>query len=411
MSEIDTRLDPNLRDSYLDEVREWLPAFLAGASLERTQPLDDVAELFGLDRAILKRVIAVHLARHDTVRDFVNALPSGLRSPATSSERPRDYSRVLTGGIDWAATSRARATSSPTDIGYVTRSAIRVFNLPENQMLKWVVIQLAKEAELAAPYHSTDAAGWKGEIATVARRTTEARRVAWLRDVPVAPAPHRQMSSLSGSRRAFYRVTVRAAAETLLRYQEPSPEDVTSLLVERWFEPERDWALFEFVVLLRIHRAIDVVSKRITLRTVGIGHGPFAEYSLGPARRVRLWYQRWPSTAGPSEMLDAAAHYNINTAGSRPDIVIEYENGGVSEAVVLELKASKNAEYLASGLLQLLGYLRDRPALSKNRPNGWLVASDNAALSSMNSAGRDLWALRCADIGTAVIRWVQGHSQ
>src|SRR4051794_15222702 len=121
MSQIDTRLDPSLREAYLAEVREWLPAFLTGATVERTQLLDDVTQLFGLDRAVLKQVLAVHLVRHDAVSQFTDALQGGLRSPATTSERPREYSRVLSGGIDWAATSRARATSSPTDLGYVTR--------------------------------------------------------------------------------------------------------------------------------------------------------------------------------------------------------------------------------------------------------------------------------------------------
>src|SRR4051812_16852922 len=133
MSQIDTALDGALRSSYLDEVLEWLPAFLSGSSIERTQPLSDVAALFNLDELVLRRVIAVHVLRHPSVQRFVQELPRALRSPATSSERPRQFSRVLAGGIDWAATVRARATSSPLEVGYVTRSAVRVFDLPENQ--------------------------------------------------------------------------------------------------------------------------------------------------------------------------------------------------------------------------------------------------------------------------------------
>lgn len=410
MSEIDTRLGAGLRDSYLSEVRSWLPAFLGGGSIERTQPLDNVAELFALEPRVLRRVVAVHIVRHDTIQRFVNSLRRGLRSPATGSERPRQYSRVLSGGIDWAATTRARATSSPTEVGFVTRNAVRAFDLPENRILKWVIMQVRDEAELATLYQSPDAIGWRGELADAGRRITQATRTTWLRDVPVSSNPHYQMRYLKRSRYAFYRIVVENAAKTLLRYRDPTPDDVASLLVERWFEPARDWALFEFVVLLRIHRALTDIAERMVVRTsAGIGQRPFAEYRTATGAHIRLWYQRWPSSSGPSELLDAAAHHGIRTAGSRPDIVLEHEDGGVKDAAILEMKATKNAEYLASGLLQLLGYLRDRPALFRERPNGWLIGPDDASIARGDSGSRDLWALRADDVGSAVVAWALRH--
>jgi hypothetical protein len=37
--------------------------------------------------------------------------------------------------------------------------------------------------------------------------------------------------------------------------QEPSEADLTDLLCQRYFEPERNWQLYELVVALRIARA------------------------------------------------------------------------------------------------------------------------------------------------------------
>jgi hypothetical protein len=89
---------------------------------------------------------------------------------------------------------------------------------------------------------------------------------------------------------------------------------------------------------------------------------------------VRLWYQRWPLDIGESLHDEARNHYKIGGDSSRPDLVIERQRDGATiDAVLLELKASRNAGTLSGGLLQLLGYLKDRPVRFTRRPSGWLV--------------------------------------
>jgi hypothetical protein len=67
---------------------------------------------------------------------------------------------------------------------------------------------------------------------------------------------------------------------------------------------------------------------------------------------------------------------------SRPDIVIERVLGDTSSAILLELKATRSASYLSQGLMQLIGYLADRPALFTTHPSGWLVAPESSAFQS-----------------------------
>ncbi|QNF94325.1 hypothetical protein [Janibacter sp. YB324] len=186
----------------------------------------------------------------------------------------------------------------------------------------------------------------------------------------------------------------------------PSATDVVDALSHRYFEPNQDWKLFEIAILLRITTALNDVGVRTSpIRLFNDTKArPFAVYQLTPTRQVRIWYQKWPPTTRPSELNDAIRHYELPSGGTRPDIVVETVIGGETKsAVLLELKASSSGAYLSSGLSQLLGYMRDRPALFANEASGWLVAPPSPNFVSKNHEGRSLWVTSAEDVGAAIV--------
>lgn len=404
MSSIDTSLGDSIRDAYLAEIQDWLPSFLSAASTEQLSPLENVVELLNLDAGDLRRIIAVHILLSDAIQDLVLALPRALRSPVTSSRRPRQLSRVIAGGIDWAATVRARSTGSPLDGGFVTRPGVRIFDVVENRILAWVLEAVTRQMALANPLiHGDPSANWLKRISHVGAVVATSQRTGWLRSVRPARPTAADLGLLATSRTLFYKRTLASAARLLRRYlDDPTPEDITELLIQRWFEPTRDWALFELVVLLRVERGLAAQGSRQRLRLT-TSRSAFSTVLLPGGARVRLWYQSWPTTAGASEQLDAASHYGISTTGSRPDIVIEVELGGVSRGILLELKATRSAQYLGEGLMQILGYLRDRPTLLQREASAWLVAPAGAPMTSTGAQGRELWVVSADDVADAAV--------
>lgn len=406
MSQIDTSMDPALRQALLSEVRSLLPAFLSAASIERHEPVDAAVELLGLPESELRRVLAVHVMLSTPVRKLVAELPVGMRHPLTSSARPRVAGRTVTSGVDWAATAKQRATSSPLGDIWVTRPASRIFDIPENRALAWVLQKLEERGTAAAPPVGDAPAAWGQEIQRMTATVRQMRRTAWLEGVPAVWPGDEAYIRLNADRMGFYRNRVTNAARHLQHMLvSPTPEEIVQAISERYFEPRQDWKLFEIGVLTRIACALAGIGVRVN--STRLFHDnqsrPFASFQINPARQVRLWYQSWPPASRPSELEDAVRYYELAWGGNRPDIVIELVESGVSErAVILELKASASSSYLTSGLSQLLGYLRDRPGLLKDPGSGWLVAPAGSGYMSKDPQGRALWVISADEVASAV---------
>ncbi len=406
MSQIDSSMPPALRAVMLSEVQSLLPAFLSAASVERDGPVNAAVELLGLPESDLRRVLAVHLMLSTPVRELVAELPTAVRRPLTSSVRPRVAGRTVTSGIDWAATARNRATSSPLGDIWVTRPANRIFDIPENRALAWVLRMLEERGTVAVPATGEAPGAWGDEIRSMTGVVHRTRRAAWLEGVPSTWPGDEAYLRLKADRMGFYRIRVANAARYLRHILiAPSPDDIVQALSQRYFEPRQDWKLFELAVLMRISEELAEVGRRLSpTRLFHDGRRrPFARFGISPTREVRLWYQMWPPGTRPSELDDAVRYYEIPSGGNRPDIVVELVEAGRSKrAIVLELKASASGSYLSSGFSQLLGYLRDRPGLLTMSASGWLVAPAGASYASKNPEGRALWITSADDVSSAV---------
>lgn len=406
MSEVvDTGFSARERDALLDEVRYHLPAFLSSSAGEREDPVGDVSDLLNLRTGDLRRVVAVHLGLSAQVTSFAAGLRAGLRRPITSSTRPRVVTQAVRGPIDWGATVRLQSTSAAVGL-YVVRPARRVFDTPENRALAWALQRL--EAELAAvvPTPETAASGWTARLQTNLRAIQAARRHPWLREVPPERPNASTLKRLAAARTLFYKLLLPEVLRALRRWMDvPSPADITELLCTRYFEPSRNWQLFEVVVALRLARAFAQVStgKRRGRLLAGTGRAPFAGYRVPDGGEIFLWYQAWPPAAGASIHRAARERHSISSGETRPDIVIE-RRGAPPTLVILELKATRSASYLGQGLSQLLSYIKERPTLLSEPACAWLVGPSSAAFEAAPpDPAEPLWVVDADSVAQAAV--------
>jgi hypothetical protein len=380
---VDTEFAAAERDALLEEVRYHLPAFLSASAVEREDPVGDIADLLNLRTPDLRRVVAVHLGLSAQVTAFAAGLQRGLRRPITSSTRPRVVTQAVRGPIDWGATIRLQSTGGAVG-HYVVRPARRVFDTPENRALAWALQRLEAELSEVAPDADSVGAGWTARLQENLRAIRAARRHPWLREIPPARPDAATLKRLHAARTPFYKLLLPEVLRAMRRWiDQPSTEDLTELLCTRYFEPSRTWQLFELVVALRLARAFAAVAagKRKGRLLTGAGRAPYAVYPLPDGSEVRLWYQAWPHAAGDSVHAAARARHSIRAGDTRPDLVLE-KTGTDPALVILELKATRSSSYLGQGLSQLLGYVRERPALLSTPACAWLVAPASAAFEA-----------------------------
>jgi hypothetical protein len=245
------------------------------------------------------------------------------------------------------------------------------------------------------------------------RQLAAARRVPWLQALRAEKPTAATLRSLRAGRSVFYREKTAAAAETVLDLAEPSPETLTALLAKRYFRPKSDGDLFEVAVALRLARAFAELSPHLRQPRLMMGDGKssFASYGFDDGSEVSVACQTWPDSVQSMRRRFTERHrIGKQPSSSRPDIVIVRKKGSASEAVVLELKASRDASYLRKGLEELLAYLADRPDLWGEEPAAWLVAPSSPAFEA-EEADPDfpLWILSAEEVAAAATaRFVGG---
>lgn len=412
MSEvIDVAFDDHERLGYLDEVRHHLPAFLSEVAYGRAEPLKDVSALLNLQARDLRRVVHTHLAFTESIVRFADVLPEALRRPLSSSLRPPNVSQAVRGPVDWAATFRARYQQGGDPTLYVVRPAERIFDTPENQALRWFLKSLTAAVVAIRPVESDgggtmrEGESWYPQVIDLGRQLAEANRHRWLSAVTPMRPTARTLSRLRSARDDFYATLLPEAIETFLRYTErPSASDITELLCQRYFEPRLNWQLFELVIALRVIRTFEdrLGAKRSPSRLlVGRARRPFARYEVCDDV-IQLWYQCWPDINTRSLLHEARERHRLTAGASRPDFVIERRSGAeVKDVVVLEVKASRNPRTLGAGLLQLLGYLKERPELWPKPTPGWIVAPQSSAFEPGDAEDEPLWMVTADAVADA----------
>ncbi|HET7417252.1 MAG TPA: hypothetical protein VFJ61_06485 [Solirubrobacterales bacterium] len=390
-----------------------MPAFLRKDASEQHDPVGDVKELLNLDDSDLRRVVAVHGCLDESILGFGERLREGLRRPITASSRPVEVGQVVRGPIDWSATVARRSLEAGDLSRYAVRSARRIYDIPENRALVWLLDSLRAACRRALdekPDPATDEGGarplgWTNRIRRLGTQVEQARATEWLRAVPAEAPDIRTMQKLKAARSSFYRDHLRVAAERMRSLQNPDEDALIEVLSERYFEPAATWTIFEVCVALRLVREFGRISARPrrSRLLVGTGRAPFARYLLDDGSEVSLLYQAWPRDCGSSLLQELGKRHGIKVGASKPDLFL-FRDGEEPDVLLLELKASVSPSYLKEGMAKLLTYVADRPELWKGQPAAWLVApASNAFVASPAGTGQELWIVSADAVAEAAV--------
>ena len=272
----------------------------------------------------------------------------------------------LRGNPRWDRTILQRMAGTLSPGHYVSRTSHRSFELPENQLLSWLIDDLRRTVSIVEQRVGSSAL--HADLQALRGECERARQHHWFSDISVPLRLTQEMIAAAGRHR---RPEYRTAATLALRRLEMETSDhhawwytVMLLLAVNWLEPVSDDDLFELYVLVL---ALDVLSDEL-------GFGEPVEYGLVTSRRghvalfddehqkVRVYFDQTPAAVlgVPTEYGQVLSqHRGISGGERRPDILVVAEREGEIRLVLVEMKKTGDGRYIADSVYKVFGYLHD----------------------------------------------------
>ena len=280
----------------------------------------------------------------------------------------------LRGNPRWDRTILQRMAGTLSPVHYVSRTSHRSFELPENQLLSWLVDNLRRAVGVVEQRVGT--AALHADLQALRNDCDAARLHHWFGDisVPLRLTPE-MIVAASRHRRPEYRISAALARrrfELETNDRQARWYTILSLLAVNWLEPVSDDDLFELYVLVL---TLDMLTNEL-------GLGEPIEYGLVKRRRshvaifggesetVRVYFDQSPSSVLgiPTEYGKVVAqHRGLSGGERRPDILVVAEQAGQVRLVLIEMKKSDDGRYISDSVYKVFGYLQD---FGQGAPNG-----------------------------------------
>lgn len=308
-----------------------------------------------------------------------------LRRLAQSTDRmTTELKGSARGNIDWNLTLKRRlgaGFSNPTV--FMTRVAVKTYNLPEMQALKYLLTQtnhlclevlgnIPEEERLS--YESSNK--WKAEIRSLYHSTSTFLKNTYLREIDlpikitdmmlqkVRCARNTHFKNIYNSLRLYSRLFVQEEQDTL--------RDCFSQGV---LKPLKRDTLYEIYILFLTMAGLEQAGwNREDIRLIGYGKGAVAQYKHSDTI-LRIYYQTLPTLFVQNSLYtELLRKYQIDMSLRRPDIILEFQAESF-DFKLLEVKRTKNRHYIVESVYKVLGYLKDfeRCFVSAKLPHAILV--------------------------------------
>lgn len=369
------------RERILAEVTHRLWLFTRRAALPARGRYRLVLQLTRLSDADLRRLRAIHyLIDPGLQRLLSEAVPDILRRMA-AAKLPRIATTrgEIRGRIDWGRTAAERAACAAGiyehDL-YVYRTGQRSADIAPNRVLKALLVHTGSlAAEVLGTHFSLDShfaagyeAGWTqyaAETYTLCRNclnSPELRAVS----VPDTISGEMLLAARTARNPAYAEIErhYRHCIELTGEGGSALPEITEAVLREQILQPLDPDVMYELWIFFR---TLDVLEEHgwqaRRLRLVGSKEesGEPAVYRHAAGGEMRVFFQQLPREWRTlSAYTGIFEKYALGTAARRPDMILHWTApSGAERFIIVEVKRSSNARYLADSAYKVLGYLKD----------------------------------------------------
>lgn len=372
---VEPRLDCWTDEEYnevLDFVERHLWLFVQeNAAIHR--PKHTVCNLAQLNYQDFKFLQRVHFLLSESIQKSVReSTPRLLRRLVQSTDRmTTELKGSVKGNVDWNQTLKRRmgaGFSNPTV--FVTRVAVKTYDLLETQALKYLLTQVnylcietlgsIPEDRETLPYEQNQK--WKEDVRSLYYLTNIFLKNAYIRNIGlpkkitdimlqrVRCARSAHFKSIYDGLRLYRRLFIQEEQETL-----------RDCFARGVLKPLSRDTLYEvYILFVTLASLAQAGWNRESFRLIGYGKGAITHYKYGNTT-LHIYYQTLPTTFAQNSLYtNLLRKYQIDVSLRRPDIIFKFDfDNGCYDFKLIEIKRTQNKHYLVDSIYKVLGYLKD----------------------------------------------------
>jgi len=352
----------------LDRVRHFLWLYVhEGASIKELHNV--VQNLTWLDKRDIDYLAIVHFLLSDEVKEFVKALSRIFRKISHSTQREVFVNRgFIRGRVDWNLTLKKRYSQGYDPTIFVCKPPGRTYNLPENQLLKFILIEMKKLIEETTALSkfeeknirleelkTKDGKGrWTDRISWLKFHVNNALKHVYLRGVDIPnqvnarmirraiTARNKDYEKVADSHSLHHKIIQRMDRNTLIE-----------LIEKRILEPLKKDTLFELYVLFEVMNSLGNPEE---VNLIKPGAKVIGKYRNGE-ETVHIYFQRVRGLFEKSRYKKIFDDYELDVSSRRPDITLYFEKE--DKFLIIEVKRTVDRNYIVDSVYKVLGYVAD----------------------------------------------------
>lgn len=372
-------------NEVLSFVEKYLWLFVQeNAAIHRPEQI--ICNLAQLNRRELRLLQLIYFLLSESVQESVKtSTPQILRRLAQSTDRmTTELKGSVRGNVDWNLTLKRRlgaGFSNPTV--FMTRVAVKTYNLPEMQALKYLLTQtnhlclevlgnIPEEERLS--YESSNK--WKAEIRSLYHSTSHFLKNTYLReiDLPIK-ITDMMLQKVRCARNTHFKNIYRSLRLYRRLFVQEEQETLRDCFSQGVLKPLNRDTLYEVYILFVTMASLEQTGWiRENFRLIGYGKGAILHYKHDNTT-LQVYYQTLPvSFAQNSLYTNLLRKHKIDVNLRRPDILLEF-NTETCDFKLLEVKRTQNKRYIVDSFYKVLGYLKDfeNSFTSRKMPHAILV--------------------------------------
>lgn len=329
-------------------------------------------DITGLSQRNLTKLCDIYFLLTDEVEEFVNeTAPAILNKLSKSSLSQTTILRgKIKGKVSWPKTLTTRYISGGDKSLFVCQHRSSIFDLPENRVLLFVLKQILRITEsilgtdLYENYELDNRINnnkWIDIVKMLAVKCSNLLRNPYVREISdIYDLTEKNIQETQKARGSNY-TQLALTARILNDAQKRKVDFLYDKLANKILMPLNRDVLYELSVLFKILEHARNSGWTETKANLIGGGSKYISKFLKHGTTMKIYYQSIPSIfIKNSKYKDLMNYYHIDVGYRRPDIIIEWvKENGQKRYCIVEVKRSKDHNYLIDGLYKLLGYLKD----------------------------------------------------